>query len=91
MATHQNQPVVTSVLSKTAKLNAQVAIAKGWHTIEQAGKTMLYWHNGGTYGFSTFAAFNPSNQHCIVVVINAFSKNDIADRLGIEIMTRLLN
>lgn len=91
MAGNANHPVVQSVLTKTTKLNNQVAIAKGWHTIEQSGKTLLYWHNGGTYGFSTFAAFNPKNQHCIVVVINAFSKNDIADRLGIEIMTRLLN
>lgn len=91
MARQANHPVVQSVLSKTARLNDQIAIAKGWHTIEQSGKTLMYWHNGGTYGFSTFAAFNPKNQHCIVVVINAFSKNDIADKLGIEIMARLLN
>jgi len=91
MASKATHPVVQSVLSKTARLNDRIAIAKGWHTLEQSGKTLMYWHNGGTYGFSTFAAFNPKNQHCIVVVINAFSKNDIADKLGIEIMTHLLN
>lgn len=91
MASQASHPVVKSVLTKTASVNNQIAIAKGWHTLEQSGKTLLYWHNGGTYGFSTFAAFNPKNQQCIVIVINAFSKNDIADKLGIEIMTRLLN
>ena len=91
MASQAKHPVIQSVLTKTASINNQIAIAKGWHTLEQSGKTLMYWHNGGTYGFSTFAAFNPKNQNCIVVVINAFSKNDIAERLGIEIMTRLLN
>ncbi|HLD54025.1 MAG TPA: serine hydrolase [Sediminibacterium sp.] len=91
MASNQSLPVVKSVLQKTTQLNKQVAIAKAWHTIEKDGKTLLYWHNGGTYGFSTFAAFNPITQNSIVVVINAFNKNDIADKLGIEIMTYFLN
>jgi CubicO group peptidase (beta-lactamase class C family) len=90
MAANQSMLVVESVLQKTTKINNQVAIAKAWNTIEKEGKTFLFWHNGGTYGFSTFAAFNPTNQNCIVVVINAFNKNDIADRIGIEIMTKFL-
>ncbi|WP_439505081.1 serine hydrolase domain-containing protein [Sediminibacterium sp.] len=91
MAFNQSLPIVKSVLQKTTEVNKQVAIAKAWHTIEKNGTTLLYWHNGGTYGFSTFAAFNPTTQNSIIVVINAFNKNDMADRLGIEIMTNLLN
>jgi CubicO group peptidase (beta-lactamase class C family) len=91
IASNQSLPVVKSVLQKTTQVNKQVAISKAWHTLEKDGKTLLYWHNGGTYGFSTFAAFNPTNQNCIVVVINAYNKNEIADKLGIEIMTNLLN
>jgi CubicO group peptidase (beta-lactamase class C family) len=91
IAFNQSLPVVKSVLQKTTQLNKQVAISKAWHTIEKEGKTLLYWHNGGTYGFSTFAAFNPTTQNSIIVVINAFKKNDIADKLGIDIMTNLLN
>ena len=91
IAFNQSLPVVKSVLQKTTQLNKQVAISKAWHTIEKEGKTLLYWHNGGTYGFSTFAAFNPTTQNSIIVVINAFNKNDIADKLGIDIMTNLLN
>ena len=91
IASNQNATVVKSVLQKTTQINKQVAIAKAWHTIEKDGTTFLYWHNGGTYGFSTFAAFNPTNQNSIVVVINAFNKNNIADRLGIDIMTNFLN
>ncbi|PJE46655.1 MAG: hypothetical protein CUR34_08490 [Sediminibacterium sp.] len=91
ISSNQSIPVVKSVLQKTTQLNKQVAISKAWHIIEKNGKSLLYWHNGGTYGFSTFAAFNPTTQNSIIVVINAFNKNDIADRLGIEIMTNLLN
>jgi CubicO group peptidase (beta-lactamase class C family) len=91
IASNQNATVVKSVLQKTTQINKQVAIAKAWHTIEKDGTTFLYWHNGGTYGFSTFAAFNPTNQNSIAVVINAFNKNNIADRWGIDIMTNFLN
>jgi len=91
IASNQSLPVIQSVLKKTTQLNKQIAISKAWHTIEKDGATLLYWHNGGTYGFSTFAAFNPTTQNGVVVVINAFNKNDIADKLGIEIMTNFLN
>jgi len=90
IASNQSLPVVQSVLQKTTQLNKQIAISKAWHTIEKDGTTLIYWHNGGTYGFSTFAAFNPTTQHAVVVVINAFNKNSIADKLGMEIMTNLL-
>lgn len=90
MASNQSLPVVQSVLRKTTQLNKQIAISKAWHTIEKDGATLLYWHNGGTYGFSTFAAFNPTTKNGIVIVINAFNKNDVADKLGIDIMTNLL-
>lgn len=88
---HQTSTIIQSVLQKTAEVNKEVAIAKGWHTLEKNEKTLLYWHNGGTYGFSTFCAFNPSNKNSIIVVINAFNKNTIADKLGIDIMTKILN
>ncbi len=90
IASNQSLPVIQSVLKKTTQLNKQIAISKAWHTIEKDGATLLYWHNGGTYGFSTFAAFNPTTQNGVVVVINAFNKNEIADKLGIDIMTNLL-
>jgi CubicO group peptidase (beta-lactamase class C family) len=91
IANHQTLSIIQSVLHKTSEINKEVAIAKGWHTIEKNEETLLYWHNGGTYGFSTFCAFNPSNKNCIIIVINAFNKNTIADRLGINIMTKILN
>lgn len=91
IANHQTLSTIQSILHKTAEINKEVAIAKGWHTIEKNEETLLYWHNGGTYGFSTFCAFNPSNKNCIIIVINAFNKNAIADRLGIDIMTKILN
>ena len=91
IAKHQSTPIINSILQKSSKVNNQISVAKAWHTIEKNNQTFLYWHNGGTYGFSTFCAFNPINHNSILIVINAFNQNSIADGLGIEIMTSILN
>ena len=53
-------------------------------------KPIIYWHNGGTYGFSTFAAFIKGQQKAVIVVINKFNQNNISDGLGIAIMKELI-
>jgi hypothetical protein len=34
------------------------------------------WHNGGTYGFRSFAGFNPATKTGVVVLCNTFADND---------------
>jgi CubicO group peptidase (beta-lactamase class C family) len=91
ISNHTSKPLIASILQKTAMIDKKTYIAKGWHTNEKNNETQFFWHNGGTYGFSTFCAFNPKNKNSIIIVINSFSKNFMADQLGFELMDTLLD
>lgn len=82
--------VIKKLLAPTASLTSEIQICKGWHTLQQKDKPVIYWHNGGTYGFSTFAAFTKDTKQAVIVVVNQFSKNNISDGLGIAIMNKML-
>lgn len=84
-------PLIQLVTKETASINKRIAVARGWHILKQNQLPPVFWHNGGTYGFSTFAAFNPATKQIVFVAINAFNKNAISDKMGIDIMTGLLN
>jgi len=49
-------------------------IGMAWHIMTNKNPN-VYWHNGGTYGFSTFAAFEPKSQTAIFAAANAFNVN----------------
>jgi len=82
--------VISELLKPTVALNPRVNVCKAWHSFEQTDKPVIYWHNGGTFGFSTFSAFIKGQKKAVMVVINKFNKNQVADGLGIAIM-KLLN
>lgn len=85
-----NEKIIDNLLVPTVALNQRMNVCKAWHTLEQAGKPTIYWHNGGTFGFSTFAAFIKGEEKAVMIVINKFSENKVADGLGAAIM-KLLN
>ncbi|MBI5858941.1 MAG: beta-lactamase family protein [Sphingobacteriales bacterium] len=91
MYSNTNDPTIHSLLQPTVTVNENIKVCRAWHTMERNNNTMFYWHNGGTYGFSTFVAFSKEKRKAVVVVINKFNTNDAGDRLGIMIMRRLLN
>lgn len=86
-----SSPLIQLVTTETASINSRIAVARGWHILKRSRTTPVFWHNGGTYGFSTFAAFNPVAKKMVFIAINAFNKNDIGDELGIKIMQGLLD
>jgi CubicO group peptidase (beta-lactamase class C family) len=85
----ETKRVIDEILIPTMAINNNLSIAKAWHIIS-IDKKNIYWHNGGTYGFSCFCAFNRENQTAVVVCINQFNKNADADYLGVSIMKKLL-
>jgi len=55
---------------------ANVEIAMGWHVFEQYGD--IWWHNGGTGGYRSFAGFDPVKKTAVVVLCNtSFDVDDI--------------
>ncbi len=88
---HQRDPLIKDLLISTATINPLLNIGKGWHIFSQPNTLPIVWHNGGTYGFSTFIALNTTTHQAVFLVVNAFNKNNITDVLGIEILTKILS
>jgi CubicO group peptidase (beta-lactamase class C family) len=82
--------IIEKLLQPTVSLYPKVNVCRAWHTIEEKDKPTIYWHNGGTYGFSTFAAFIKGQQKAVIVVVNKFNESKISDLLGITIMKELI-
>ena len=80
---------INKLLQPTIALNNNIDVCRGWHTYKRKDKAPIYWHNGGTYGFSTFAAFNRESASAVLVVINKSAVNTQADFLGLKIMKLL--
>ncbi len=56
-------------------------IAMAWHVFHKFG-TDIYWHNGGTAGYRSFAGFVPAKKTGVVVLCNtAFDSDDLGFHL----------
>ncbi len=89
MLAHSNEPYILNLITPTAIINERLKIAKAWHVLEANGQPPIVWHNGGTYGFSTFCGFDKINNKAVFVAINAFGKNSMADNAGVSILKEL--
>lgn len=82
--------IISIITTPTISINQQIKVARGWHTFEQENKPSVFWHNGGTYGFSSFCAFSKEKNVAVFVVVNSFDKNSISDgELGFSIIKKL--
>jgi CubicO group peptidase (beta-lactamase class C family) len=90
-ASRNEKIIIDSLLTPTYNLAPTMNVCRAWHTIEEKNKPVIYWHNGGTYGFSTFGAFIKGENKAVIVVVNQFNKNIISDGLGRAIMNKLLS
>lgn len=74
----------------TYTLNENVKVCLGWHLINKGNSNQsLYWHNGGTGGYSSSMAFDMVGQKGIVILSNvsAFNPNmENIDALCFELM-----
>lgn len=82
--------IIERLTEGTLTLAPKLKVARGWHMLEETGQPTIFWHNGGTYGFSTFAAFEKSTDCGVIIVLNAFNKNSICDPLGFRIIKQLI-
>ncbi len=86
-----SKTIMDKLTTQTVSFNPRVGVGLGWHLLNEKNLQPIYWHNGGTYGFSTFCAFTKDKSKAVVVVINQFNKNASSDGLGIKIIKRLLS
>jgi CubicO group peptidase (beta-lactamase class C family) len=73
---------------ETFKINAKQSIGLNWFINKVNGKD-VYWHNGGTGGFASFAAFEKSKKISVIVLLNNQNLGK-PDEVGMSIMDFLL-
>ncbi|WP_177181058.1 serine hydrolase domain-containing protein [Parapedobacter koreensis] len=61
-------------------------IGLAWH-MNLVGDELIYWHNGGTFGSSSYMAFTPDKKIAIVVLSNTAES---VDAIGLAILNSIL-
>jgi CubicO group peptidase (beta-lactamase class C family) len=77
---NENDGAVT--LSHQSTFNNGSNVALAWHIIKTKLGNELVWHNGGTFGYSSFCGFIKEKK-CAVVILSNTSTN--VDQIGISI------
>lgn len=85
-----SKAIIDSLTQPTLRLSPATSICRAWHTVERKNKPVVYWHNGGTYGFSTFGAFVKETGQFVLVIVNKFDTNNVSDMLGMTIINKML-
>lgn len=85
-----SKAVIDTLTQPTIQLSAMMSICRAWHTMARKNKPVVYWHNGGTYGFSTFGAFVKGTEQFVLVIVNKFDTNMVSDVLGTTIINKML-
>lgn len=83
-----NESKISKALKQTHKTtfkNSDTQIGLGWHIINMSGVNYTF-HNGGTYGSSSFLAFNTDKKFAVVMLSNS---SETVDDLGADLIKKL--
>jgi serine-type D-Ala-D-Ala carboxypeptidase/endopeptidase len=75
-------PALARATEPRARMNKDHAIGLGWMILARPPKPRFVWHNGGTWGFASFAAALPDHGCAVVVLTNNARP---VSRLGFEL------
>jgi CubicO group peptidase (beta-lactamase class C family) len=65
------------------------SVALGWHVEAASDGARLYWHNGGTGGFRSFAAFSLDSNTALVVLVNQAVSMQAFNRFAFRLLRTL--
>ncbi|AFU68215.1 beta-lactamase-like protein, transpeptidase superfamily [Psychroflexus torquis ATCC 700755] len=74
----------------TFLVNANLRIGLGWHILQDERGHNLYWHNGGTGGYSASVFVIPEIQKAVIVLTNVSAfhpKASRIDELGFKLLS----
>ena len=80
-----NDSAITRMLAPTHVKNTNFSVGLGW-IISNIDNEIIHWHNGGTGGFSSFAAFNKKRKTGIVILSNTQFKAEELQEFGFEML-----
>ena len=76
-------PAIALAQQAHARLGRRAAAGLGWMIAAPRDAPRIVWHNGGTWGFRSFAGFAPDARKAAVVLSNTAQS---VDRLGFELV-----
>jgi CubicO group peptidase (beta-lactamase class C family) len=85
MATGNTKLAKAIELTHQVTFDKDVKVCLAWHIIKVDG-VEYYFHNGGTYGSSSFLAFNKEKNIAIVILSNC---GESVDRVGVNILKKI--
>lgn len=87
-----NNIELTLTRKETFTVSENLSIGLGWHIIQPNTKEQMYWHNGGTGGFTSSTVFKTSSKIGVIVLSNispSHSKGELIDKLCFELLNLL--
>ncbi|WP_027418287.1 serine hydrolase domain-containing protein [Crocinitomix catalasitica] len=79
---------------ETINISEDLSVGYGWHILKNKGVDKLYWHNGGTGGYTSSMAMDLQSKNGIVILSNvsAFSENSyLIDDLNFKLFELFRN
>ncbi len=70
----------------TFEINEGFKIGLGWHILKLKSGNDLYWHNGGTGGYSSSMTIDLENETAVIILSNVAEINKTIDDLGFELI-----
>ncbi len=70
----------------TFKIKEGMGIGLAWHIITSKNGKELYWHNGGTGGYSSSMAVNIEDKTAVIILANVSNINDKIDEMCFELI-----
>lgn len=75
----------------TITVNENLKVGLGWHIIK-VGNRDIWWHSGGTAGYTSSMAIDLEKESAIVILSNVsgfHSKNELADKLCFTLLQEI--
>lgn len=77
------------MLAPQFEMNPKMQIGLAW-IIAEINKKRIWWHNGGTGGFSSFAGFSKSPAVGVIVLSNRSNLQGEVDKIGMKVLEALM-
>jgi len=70
------------------KMDSVMGIGLGWHILKSVKGVNLYWHNGGTGGYSSTMTINVKEKSGVIILSNVGDISKIIQNLETELLNR---
>ena len=70
----------------TFKANENLSLGLGWHIMKSKQGDDLYWHNGGTGGYTSSMIVDIEAETAIIILCNVAGASEKIDDLGFELL-----